>query len=75
VEGTTPPPNKEEVMTRKDYVMIAGIIKDANYTASKFNDTRGAGMLTHIAIELSDELAKDNPRFDRVRFLDACGVK
>ena len=62
-------------MTRKDYVMIAGIIKDANYTASKFNDTRGAEMLTHIAIELSDELAKDNPRFNRDRFLDACGVK
>ena len=62
-------------MTRKDYVMIAGIIKDANYTASKFQDTRGAGMLTHIAIELSDALAKDNPRFDSARFLTACGVK
>jgi hypothetical protein len=74
VEGTTPPPNKEENMTRKDYVMIAAIIKDANYTAKKFKDTAGAVMLYHVASELSDELAKDNPRFDRDRFLIACEV-
>jgi hypothetical protein len=62
-------------MTRKDYQLIAGIINNANYTARKFKDTSGEGMLEHIANELSDELAKDNPRFDRARFLTACGVK
>ena len=54
--------------------MIAAIIKDANYTAKKFKDTAGAVMLYHVASELSDELAKDNPRFDRDRFLIACEV-
>jgi hypothetical protein len=61
-------------MTRKDYVLIAGVIQNANYTASKFKDTSGASMLTHVAIELSDALAETNPAFDRVRFLSACGV-
>ena len=61
-------------MTRKDYVLIAGIIKDANYAASKFKDAAGSSMLYHVASELSDALAKDNPRFDRNRFLIACEV-
>jgi hypothetical protein len=62
-------------MTRKDYELIAGIIQNANYTASKFKDTSGASMLTHVALELSDALATTNPLFDRTRFLTACGVK
>lgn len=61
-------------MTRKDFELIAGVIKDANYTASKFQDTRGVGMLTHVALELADVLAGTNPAFDRERFLVACGV-
>jgi len=61
-------------MTRKDYELIAGIIQNANYTASKFKDTSGASMLTHLAIELSDALATTNPAFNRARFLTACGV-
>lgn len=29
----------------------------------------------HIANALADYFASDNPRFDRVRFLEACGVE
>lgn len=28
-----------------------------------------------VAERLADRLAKDNPRFDRKRFLEACGVE
>jgi hypothetical protein len=28
-----------------------------------------------IAKTLSSQLIQDNPRFDRAKFLDACGVK
>lgn len=72
MEGTTPTPNKEDVMTRKDYVMIADTIK----TARKVEGDAGAILVSvaHLANTLATELEIDNPRFDRARFLDACGV-
>ena len=66
MEGTTPPPNKEEKMTRKDYVLIADVLAVAWWAS---NDQR-----RHIAHDLADALGADNPRFDRDRFLVACGV-
>jgi hypothetical protein len=48
-------------MTRKDYVLIADTL--ANLT------------LSLVAEELATALETDNPRFNRARFLDACGVK
>ena len=52
-------------MTRKDYILIAAAIAcvddyDARQEAASY---------------LAINLAKDNPRFDRVRFLEACGVQ
>ncbi len=66
-------------MTRKDYVMIAGIIKDCNLipTLNK-NKEEGliqADILFTVASQLAYKLEQDNPRFDRARFLTACGVK
>ena len=55
-------------MTRRDYVAIAAAIKDAG---ERFN-MDGAGQ--YIASRLADMLVRDNPRFDRKRFLIACGV-
>ena len=68
MEGTTPPPNKEEEMTRKDYVLIAEAIKEAHRLTS---EKAGAGVVAYM---LANTLQADNPRFDRARFLDACGV-
>jgi hypothetical protein len=75
VEGTTPPPNQEEnKMTRKDYVLIAEVI------ASLRGEQRDKGAFAHspsleeVAGELARALEIDNPRFNRARFLDACGV-
>jgi hypothetical protein len=59
-------------MTRKDYVLIAAAIKAAYQTFDKpSNHANGA---RHVAHTLADTLATDNPRFDRDRFLTACGV-
>ena len=58
-------------MTRKDYVMIAEVINrnTASLTESALID------FARMAEDLATELQNDNPRFDRDRFLDACGVK
>ena len=63
-------------MTKKDYIIIAksvwrsGFIKDKDKNRQKAKeDTRRL-----IAIDLSSELKDDNPRFDREKFLTACGL-
>ena len=62
-------------MTRKDYVAIAGAFQGAHtslrvhFPVASFQGWRVA--IDHVA----DALAKDNPRFDRARFLQACGVQ
>ena len=62
-------------MTRKDYELIAEIIRVAMYTTNKYNEEQGKSWVEHIALEFSDSLRSTNPRFDRARFLTACGVK
>lgn len=56
-------------MTRKDYILIAKAIKDAS-SAPGF-----AARNSFVTHALADALAKDNPRFDRDRFMKACGVQ
>ena len=60
-------------MTRKDYQLIAD-------TFAKFGKIRDLDQSINwsgadLARNLADALQADNPRFDRARFLDACGVK
>lgn len=57
-------------MTRKDYQLIAKVFNDFSKVID-LNETVGA----EIALCLADDFANDNPRFDRARFLEACGVK
>lgn len=55
------------MFTRQHYKAIAGIIES----------NRGDGVehtLDQVASELADYFAKDNPRFDHNKFMDACGV-
>jgi hypothetical protein len=56
-------------MTRKDYQLIAEVL---NYSLDAIIDDMA---LEALASNFADELALDNPRFDRARFLAACGVK
>ena len=61
-------------MTRKDYVLIAEAIKRANENWTGFAPEAGLA-IEGLAKSLSVQLVIDNPRFDRARFLTACGVK
>ena len=56
-------------MTRKDYVMLANVIKAQR---KPHNDTE---TINEIALSLADVLEEDNPNFDRVRFLWACELQ
>lgn len=49
-------------MTRKDYEKIAAAIKESREPMALVN-------------LLMDVFEKDNPRFDRERFLTACGLR
>ena len=52
-------------MTKKDYELIAGV----------FARTAWDDIAKSLAFNLANELEKENPRFNRALFLEACGVK
>jgi hypothetical protein len=58
-------------MTKKDYIAIAEVIRNA-----RFSDDDGdyPSDRRSLAGAIADVMAADNPRFDRDRFLTACGV-
>lgn len=64
-------------MTRKDYVAIAKAISDGQFIDLRTNGEVAVSVLTRakIARQLADAMSRDNPRFDRDRFLAACGVQ
>jgi len=51
-------------MTKKHFVMIANVV-----SAIDNADTR-----KEVALNFASEFQKENPRFDIVRFIKACGV-
>ena len=55
------------IMTRKEYVRIARAIKECV-------DIYKSPCPATIADNIANELKKDNPSFDKDRFLKACGV-
>lgn len=63
-------------MTKKDFELIAAVLKAAriNYHYREVMD-----ILTEhhnrMCTEIADALATTHPRFDRARFLAACGVQ
>jgi hypothetical protein len=58
-------------MTRKDYILIAAALKKA----SERDASEGIPVTYQAAYELATALGRDNPRFDRERFLQAAGVQ
>ena len=63
-------------MTRKDYVAIAqAISKTSLYVAGA--EFQHAVSVHHkrVAEALADVMGAENKRFDRTRFLKACGVQ
>lgn len=69
-------------MTKKDYVAIARVIAQCEFRAHpEFASERDRTIeyannnaRSIIAVDLCDIFAADNPRFDRERFLRACGI-
>lgn len=65
-------------MTRKDYELIAAAIKATHDRIDQQTDFSHNGEqqrgVRRTAAHLADALAHDNPRFDRTRFLKACGI-
>lgn len=59
-------------MTRKDYVALARAIAEAR---DKTRTTLGSGyVLSMVTVTIANELAAENPRFDRARFYAAAGT-
>ena len=59
-------------MTRKDYIAIAAIFSQQ---VAQDAGKRGHTITQQLAERMADMMASDNSRFDRARFLKACGVR
>ena len=64
-------------MTKKHYEAIAAIIASTRNNATLYpsNGHARGETLEVTASRLADYFTTDNPRFDRARFLQACGVE
>lgn len=61
-------------MTKKDYILIANIFN--MFTTFKNGNNRNAiDYITELINRLAQELKKDNPNFDAVKFRKACGLE
>ena len=59
-------------MTRKDFELIAKVLRAAR---NGDIDRRAEWVTDAIAEDMADGLATTNPRFNREKFLRACGVE
>lgn len=64
-------------MTKKDYILIATSIWRSGYLTdrNKIRQEAKEKMRRLIAIDLASELKNDNPKFDREKFMETCGVR
>lgn len=61
-------------MTRKDYIVIAEALREAEEIARQTIGPEGVRAVTIAGDRLAQVLKADNPRFDRYRFLHAAGL-
>ena len=65
-------------MTRKDFELIAAVMRDAHSTCVSQrarNPASAADALEFAAAQFAKRLAETNPRFDQERFIAACVAK
>ena len=66
-------------MTRKHYIQVANIIADQMEFTRQFNNGKVEQHRRAATIQIATDLAgmfkRDNPQFDRERFLTACKVQ
>lgn len=66
-------------MTRRDFELIALVVSTASEAVQDFTEANDdpptpAEVLYGLSFAFAEALALTNPRFDRERFLKACGV-
>ena len=64
-----------KAMTKKDYILIADVIRtvyEAEHNMLLNHDTSKA--IRVLAKMLTEGLARENTRFDKEKFLKACGI-
>lgn len=62
-------------MTRKDYVALAAAVRKVHDSYGKNWNPNLFRAVRDVALSLADTLARDNPRFDRARFMRAAGFE
>jgi hypothetical protein len=59
-------------MSRKDYIKMAALLKAQREGIQNLESLK---IVDSVIKATADMFAEDNPRFDRDRYLKACGVK
>lgn len=64
-------------MTRKDYLLLAAALRSARVSNSLSNPNKALynNGVDNAVTYIADALGKDNVRFERFRFLVACGME
>ncbi|PSH64675.1 hypothetical protein CU103_12390 [Phyllobacterium sophorae] len=64
-------------MTKKHYIAVSDVFRDEMKYLRTFLDRNGNDIakdhLENVAVQLAIFFKKDNPRFNRERFMTACG--
>lgn len=60
--------------SKKLYVAVASIIAAEFNKQIRLNCPTAANAIRNVAVSLAQEFTADNPRFDRTRFMTACGL-
>ena len=63
------------MLTRKVFEQVAGSVKKSVDKAGETKDLKLRDFAYDMAMELADYFEKENPRFDRDRFFNACGLR
>jgi len=56
-------------MTKKDYELIASVLRE------RLGDSYDNAYARLLVKKMADALAKQNPKFNRHKFLQACGIE
>lgn len=63
-------------MTKKDYIIIASVLKKYTQAMAKTDyKVTGYVLVDEIIVSLAEELKRDNFRFNDEKFLTACGFR
>lgn len=60
-------------MTQKHFEALAKILKECKEETSKQQNLQHNAIVQHMICRIADFCGNMNPRFDRERFLKACG--